>query len=90
VFIVGLEDNALPRDIENVSTTAEEARLFFVAMTRAKKELHLLHARTRTGASTFKANSRQLGPSVFLAALPDDQSEKQYVAAEGARKKNTK
>jgi ATP-dependent DNA helicase Rep len=87
VFIVGLEDNSIPRDATDAAATAEEARLLFVAMTRAKKELHLLHARTRTGAATFRPNSRQLGPSVFIQSLPTGQASTQYVAAEGARKK---
>ena len=87
VFIVGLEDNSIPRDASDAVQTAEEARMMFVAMTRAKEELHLLHARKRTGAATFKPDSRKLGPSVFVSVLPSDQCARQYVAPESARKK---
>jgi ATP-dependent DNA helicase Rep len=85
VFIVGLEDNSIPQDADDAEGTAEEARMMFVAMTRAKKELHLLHARTRTGAATYKPKSHQLGPSVFVSCLPVAQVAKQYVAAESKK-----
>lgn len=87
VFIVGLEEGSIPRDLADATSTAEAARLVFVAMTRAKRELHLTHARTRAGAATFKAVSRQISPSAFVGCFPDDQSEKQYVRAAGSAKK---
>ena len=87
VFIVGLEEGTIPRDILDAQTTAEAARLVFVAMTRAKRELHLTYARTRTGASTYKPESRQLKPSPFITILPNDQCTTQYVSA-GEKKKS--
>lgn len=86
VFIVGLEEGSIPREIEDASSTAEAARLVFVAMTRAKKELHLTHARTRAGAATFKPVSRQLNPSAFMGCFPSGQSEKQYVQPAGTKR----
>jgi superfamily I DNA/RNA helicase len=87
VFVIGLEEGSIPRDLSDTLTTAEEARLIFVAMTRAKKELHLSHARVRSGAATFKQVSRQLQPSVFVGCLPADQACKQYVQPKGQAKK---
>jgi superfamily I DNA/RNA helicase len=79
VFVVGLEEGSIPRNVADTKITAEEARLLFVAMTRAKKELHLMHARLITGSITYKAVSRQLKPSPFLASLPTSQSVQTYV-----------
>jgi DNA helicase-2/ATP-dependent DNA helicase PcrA len=85
VFLVGLEENSIPRDDADEDGTAEEARLVFVAMTRAKKELHLLHTRTRTGASNYKTHSHTLRPSVFVTSLPKAQVEEVYVRSKSAR-----
>jgi DNA helicase-2/ATP-dependent DNA helicase PcrA len=41
VIIVGLEDDIFPYDYLNME---EDARLFYVSMTRAKKRLYLLHS----------------------------------------------
>ncbi len=79
VFIIGLEEGTYPSNASNVVKTAEEARLIFVAMTRAKKELHLTHARKRTGASTYKPFSRQLTASAFVGCFPKGQSKERYV-----------
>jgi ATP-dependent DNA helicase Rep len=87
VFIIGLEEGTLPKDLTDATSTAEEARLVFVAMTRAKKELHLTHARKRTGASTYKPVSHQLNASAFVGCFPKGQSEQQYVQSATAKKK---
>ena len=48
VFIVGCEEGLLPLDLEFfTSDIAEERRLFYVGMTRAKEELLLVRARKR-------------------------------------------
>lgn len=77
VFIVGLEEGNIPRGHDE-QKVAEEARKLFVAMTRAKEELHLFNSRKRTGAITLHPQSHNLTPSRFLDCLPSDQTVKQY------------
>lgn len=68
VFVAGMTDGEFPSiySIRN-DDTEEEKRLFYVALTRAKKRLYL---------SCFEENNRgpQL-PSQFLAALPAERVE---------------
>lgn len=49
VFIVGLEENLFPSQLSLTSRTEleEERRLFYVAITRAERELHLSFANSR-------------------------------------------
>lgn len=77
VFAVGLEEGTIPRATEE-EKLAEEARLLFVAMTRAKNELHLFHCRKRTGAATLRSFSPKLGVSQFLNVLPKDKIKSNY------------
>lgn len=71
VFIVGLEEQIFPYarggDDENIDEE-EERRLAYVALTRARKRLHLLH----TSMRTLFGNTRCSGPSRFLSDLPSD------------------
>lgn len=68
VFIVGLEDGLLPhsRSFDDPEEMAEERRLLYVGITRAKDRLYLLRAfrRGMWGQSDVAA------PSRFLADLP--------------------
>jgi uncharacterized protein (TIGR00375 family) len=61
VFLVGVEDRLLPHSFPGTRPSddqvAEERRLFFVGMTRARDRLYLSHARHR--------------PSPFLRAIDD-------------------
>jgi DNA helicase II / ATP-dependent DNA helicase PcrA len=76
VFIVGLEDGILPHsrtlEIEDArekeEELAEERRLFYVGITRARRRLYLVHAFRRSlwGESNVQA------PSRFLDEIPDD------------------
>lgn len=68
VFIVGLEEKILPhsRSLEDDEELAEERRLLYVGMTRAKKRLYLLHTFTR---SIWGESSLNL-PSRFLDDIP--------------------
>lgn len=68
VFITGLEEGVLPhvRAFEDAEELAEERRLFYVGLTRAKDRLYLLHAHRR--AAYGQADVAQ--PSAFLQEIP--------------------
>jgi len=65
VFITGVEEGLLPhaRSMDNPAEMAEERRLFYVGITRAKDRLFLTHAFRRSvyGNSTTNLPSRFLG-----------------------------
>jgi DNA helicase-2/ATP-dependent DNA helicase PcrA len=65
VLIPGLEEGLLPHasSLEDDDEMEEERRLFYVGMTRAKDELHLLAAdtRRRAGVLDFALPSRFIG-----------------------------
>jgi DNA helicase-2/ATP-dependent DNA helicase PcrA len=68
VFLVGCEDGLLPLRFgpqPSATETAEERRLFFVGMTRARSHLFLSHARRRA----WRGSVREAEPSPFLADL---------------------
>lgn len=70
VFVTGLEDGTFPhrRSMEDMSELAEERRLAYVAITRARKKLFLSRAATRSawGQSEAMAASR------FLDDIPEE------------------
>ena len=68
VFFVGLEEGILPhsRTLLSPVELAEEIRLAYVGITRARKQLYLLYARQR---SLF-GNTQPARPSRILQALP--------------------
>jgi DNA helicase-2/ATP-dependent DNA helicase PcrA len=71
VFIIMLCDGLFPssRSIENLESEEEERRLFYVAITRARDELHLSYPMFRaigTGSETMQR------PSRFLGELPKE------------------
>jgi DNA helicase II / ATP-dependent DNA helicase PcrA len=67
VFLVGCEDGLLPHRFGNSTEcdVAEERRLFFVGLTRARERLFLSHARRRH----WQGEVRDRYPSPFLADL---------------------
>jgi len=67
VFVAGMEENIFPSGGYLASETEieEERRLFYVAMTRAKKELQLAFAQTRTRNGKHESNS----PSRFVREI---------------------
>ena len=71
VFVVGCEDELLPMTFggtpPDVAAVAEERRLLFVGMTRARTHLVLSAAARRT----VRGQVRDTRPSRFLADLPD-------------------
>jgi DNA helicase-2/ATP-dependent DNA helicase PcrA len=68
VFITGLEERMLPhsRSLDDAKQMAEERRLMYVGLTRAKDRLYLTYAftRTRYGDNDFNV------PSRFLDDIP--------------------
>jgi len=71
VFVVGLEEGLFPyhsyNDTDREMKLEEERRLFYVALTRAKKNLFLSCAKTRTIFGEKKANKT----SKFLIEIKD-------------------
>ena len=65
VFITGLEEGVLPhsRSLDEPEELAEERRLFYVGLTRAKDRVYLLNAFRRTffGLAEYSTPSRFLG-----------------------------
>jgi len=72
VFITGLEDGLFPHQKQNEAESGEdreeERRLFYVALTRAKKKLFLSFANFRTIFGSRQINT----PSEFLGDIPKD------------------
>ncbi|MEW6440354.1 MAG: UvrD-helicase domain-containing protein [bacterium] len=67
VFLVGCETDLLPCRIgKEPSDPAEERRLLYVGMTRARRLLYICHARSRL----LFGERRPASPSPFLADLP--------------------
>lgn len=64
VFLAGLEEGVFPhsRSLNSDTEIEEERRLAYVGMTRAREELHLLHAHRRSlfGTPNFNRRSRFL------------------------------
>ncbi len=69
VFIAGCENGIVPLIREGKDLdTAEERRLFYVGMTRAKERLYLTHARRRT----MYGKTQEGRPSPFLADIKEE------------------
>ena len=70
VFLVGMEDGMLPHQRACLlpEDLAEERRLCYVGMTRARKKLYLSRARTRTNYG----EKRSTHPSPFLLSIPTE------------------
>jgi len=81
VFIIGLCDGQFPhpKSLEDPSQLEEERRLFYVAVTRAKDAVYLLHPMTRFDYNYGTIISR---PSLFLQELDEDSYEKWEVDEE--------
>ncbi len=70
VFIVGLVEGLLPhiRSFEDAEAMAEERRLFYVGLTRAKDALYLTYSETRSAYGY----AEPVDPSRFLEDIPPD------------------
>jgi DNA helicase-2/ATP-dependent DNA helicase PcrA len=70
VFLVGCEEGVLPFSFQSgagEADVAEERRLFFVGVTRARSRLFLFHSRRRTA----RGEAVEARPSRFLAAIEE-------------------
>ncbi len=68
VIIAGMEQGLFPRDDDQGDDLEEQRRLFYVALTRAKDELHLTYCHRRL----FRGRVMDYQPSRFLAELPKE------------------
>lgn len=70
VFVVGLEENLFPhsKSMLEPAEMEEERRLFYVAVTRAKKRVFLTSAESRIYFGQLQMNS----PSRFIYELPEE------------------
>jgi DNA helicase-2/ATP-dependent DNA helicase PcrA len=72
VFITGLEEDLFPHQktgsIKNKEDGEEERRLFYVALTRAKKKVFLTNANSRTIFGSNQINT----PSQFISDIPEE------------------
>lgn len=78
IFVTGLEEGLFPhKKDENLSEedSEEERRLFYVAVTRAKKKLFLSYAQSRTIFGSRGINI----PSEFVLEIPDEYIEKEFL-----------
>jgi len=68
VFVSGIEEGLFPLSSKEEEELEEERRLFYVAITRAKKKVYLTHARERFryGKISFQTSSR------FLSEIKPD------------------
>lgn len=80
VFIVGLEEGIFPhsRSLLEAPELEEERRLMYVACTRAKDALYLLHAQERLLYGEYRSNL----PSQFLDHIDEKLIERNYVPDE--------
>ncbi len=86
VFVVGLEESLFPSgmSVNTREELEEERRLFYVAVTRAKKHLWLSHANSRYRFGQLVQND----PSRFLEEMPEDKIDKSS-AGGGARNQSS-
>ncbi len=83
VFVSGLEEGLFPLSSKEDDELEEERRLFYVAITRAKRKVYLSHARERFryGKVSFQTSSR------FLSEIKSGLVEQEN-GSEGSRPKN--
>ena len=70
VFIMGLDEGLLPhsRSRDDPEEMAEERRLFYVGMTRARNQLYLLRSERRSSFGTWETSE----PSRFLEDISEE------------------
>src|SRR3989344_4568660 len=78
IFVTGLEEGLFPHNRDeslSEEDSEEERRLFYVAITRAKKKLFLSYAQTRTIFGSRNINI----PSEFILEIPDEYTEREFL-----------
>ena len=78
IFVTGLEEGLFPHERDeslSEEEAEEERRLFYVAVTRAKKKLFLSYAQTRTIFGSRGVNI----PSEFVLEIPDEFLEQEFL-----------
>ena len=87
VFVTGLEDGLFPHERRDANLSPEEAeeerRLFYVAITRARKKVYLSYAQVRTVFGSRDVNV----PSEFIYDIPDELTKDEYYDEEGIPRK---
>jgi DNA helicase-2/ATP-dependent DNA helicase PcrA len=87
VFITGLEENLFPHKKHDANLSSEDAeeerRLFYVAVTRARKRLYLSYAQMRTIFGSRQVNI----PSEFIFDIEDVHMEREEGDADTSPKK---
>ncbi|MEA4907475.1 MAG: UvrD-helicase domain-containing protein [Anaerolineaceae bacterium] len=70
VFIIGLDEGLIPhsRSIDDPEEMAEERRLFYVGLTRARNQLYLVRAGQRSTYGSYEVSE----PSRFLSDIPEE------------------
>lgn len=70
VFIAGMEESIFPhsRSLSDADELEEERRLAYVALTRAKRKLYIIHSQNRTYFGSKQTNAR----SRFLEDIPEE------------------
>lgn len=71
VFLIGLAEGQFPhpKSVEDAAELEEERRLFYVAVTRTRRDLYLTYPLTRYN---YQRGETILRPSQFLQELPED------------------
>ena len=94
VYVVGMEENIFPSGgwLASDSEIEEERRLFYVAMTRAKKSVQFAFAQTRTRNGKHESNSpsrfiREVDAKYIQNPLTDDKEEENETSFGGGWKK---
>ena len=84
VFIIGLDDGWLPhnRSLDDAEEMAEERRLFYVGITRAKDQLYLIRADQRSSFGSYNMTQ----PSRFLEDIPEALIQRRGVHIQRGRK----
>lgn len=89
VFVVGMEENLFPSGgfLASESDIEEERRLFYVAMTRAKKAVWLAFASTRMRNGKHESNYpsrfiREIDPKYILNPLQSASESQEYQSSE--------